>query len=195
LNNGHKNPDLNLNVSASCENPEIATLVRMRHVSAGVWRLQAVPDKSFNRLGTAVAVAAVVALLVPRVRAQQTPWTKQDALHEASSEAAQCVAYYAFAQKCADNGGQTALSAQLQQGFDSASKIQFMNGKAAGMSDQALLASLKLALDAAKTSIGDSCVNISILIAEYAKPCKVLLEHPEDRIETLMHGPPRAPGQ
>jgi hypothetical protein len=68
-------------------------------------RLHAVPEKSLNRLGNTVVVAAVVALLVPSVKAQETPWTRQDALHEASSEAAQCQAYYSFAQKCADNEG------------------------------------------------------------------------------------------
>jgi ABC-type arginine/histidine transport system permease subunit len=161
----------------------------------GVWRLHAVPEKSLNRLGSTVVVAAVVALLVPCVRAQETPWTRQDALHEASSEAAQCQAYYSFAQKCADNAGQTALSAQLQQAIDSASKFQFMSGKAAGMSNEAMLASLKLALDVAKDSISNSCVNISVLIVKYSNPCQFLLEHPDDRIQTLMRGPPRATGQ
>lgn len=153
------------------------------------------PKKSLHRLGTTVAVAAVMALLVPRVRAQETPWTRQDALSEASSEAAQCQAYYALAQKCADNAGQTALSAQLEQAIDSASKIQFMSGKAAGMSNQALLASLKLALDAAKESISNSCVNISILITKYSNPCKFLLEHPDNRIQTLMRGGPGSTGR
>jgi hypothetical protein len=119
-----------------------------------------VPEKSLNSLGTTVVVAAVVALLVPCARAQETPRTRQDALHEASSEAAQCEAYYAFAQKCADNAGQTALSAQLQQAIESASKFQFTSGKAAGMSNEAMLASSKLALDAAKESISNSCANI-----------------------------------
>jgi hypothetical protein len=116
-------------------------------------------------------------------------------LHEASSEAAQCVAYYAFAQKCAENGGRTELAARLQHAIDSASYIQFTSGKAAEMSNEALLASSKLALDVAKTSIGDSCVNISILIAKYANFCRFLLEHPDDRIQTLMQGAPAATGQ
>jgi hypothetical protein len=81
-------------------------------------------------------MAAVVALLVPCVSAQETPWTRQAALHEASSEAAQCEAYYAVAQKCADNAGQTALSDQLQQAINSACKFQYMSGNAAGMSNE-----------------------------------------------------------
>jgi hypothetical protein len=149
----------------------------------------------FNRAGTTVAVVAVAALLIPHARAQETPWTRQDALHEASSEAAQCAAYYGFAQKCADNAGHADLSAELQHAIDSAESLQYMTGKLAGMSDRAMLASSKLALDASKEAISDSCVNISVLITKHAKLCKLLLEHPVDRIETLMHGPPGAPDQ
>jgi hypothetical protein len=69
-------------------------------------------------LKTTVALATIVALLVSVVEAEETPWTKQDALHEAASEAAQCEAYYAFAQKCADNAGQAVLSAQLQRAIE-----------------------------------------------------------------------------
>ena len=115
----------------------------------------------------AVSTTAILLLLGRPTNAQETTWTRQDALHEASSEAAQCVAYYAFAQKCAENGGRPELAARLQHAIDSASNIQFTSGKAAEMSNEALLASSKLALDVAKTSIGDSCVNISILIAKY----------------------------
>ena len=107
-------------------------------------------DRFVNRLGTMIALAASMALLAPCVRAQGTLWTRQDALHEASSEAAQCEAYYGFSQKCADNAGQAVLSAQLQNAIGSASEILFTSGKAAGMSNEAMLASLKLALDAAK---------------------------------------------
>jgi hypothetical protein len=140
------------------------------------------------RLGITVTVTAVAALLAPPVRAQETPWTKRDALHETSSEAAQCWAYYGFAQKCADNAGQSTLSGQLQDAINLASKIQFSTGKAAGMSDQALLASSKLALSAAKASIADSCVNISVLIAKFADSCKHLLEAPDERVQTLTRG-------
>ena len=71
--------------------------------------------------------------------------------------------HYSIAQKCADNAGQTALSVQLQQAIDSASKFQFMSGKAAGMSNEAMLASLKLALNAAKRGIKNGCINVSVL--------------------------------
>jgi len=69
---------------------EIERVTPLADNRIGVWRLHAVPQKYLNRLGTTVVVAAVMALLVPCVRAQETTWTRQDALHEASSEAAQC---------------------------------------------------------------------------------------------------------
>jgi hypothetical protein len=136
------------------------------------------------------AILAVVVLPLAAAAAQEKAWTPQDAMHEASSEAAQCVAYYAYSQKCADNAGRTALSGQLQRAIDSAMRAEFTTGKAAGMSNSALLASLKLSLDAAKEAIGDSCVNISVPIAKYAAFCRGLLEHPDVRIQTLMQGQP-----
>jgi len=142
-----------------------------------------------------VASIAAVTLVPPYAQSQQSPWTQRDALNEASSEAAQCHAYYAVSQKCAEDSGQTALSAQLQDAIDSSSKIQFLTGRAAGMSDQALLASLQLTLEAANSSIGNSCVNVSVLIVKYADHCKRLIENPQSRIQTLMLGPPTATDQ
>jgi hypothetical protein len=142
-----------------------------------------------------IAIAVVMGLLLSRANAQETPWTKQDALHETSNEAAQCMAYYAFSQKCASNAGNTALHDQIQQAIDLATRITFTSGKASGMSNEALLASLKLALDDTQASIGNSCVNISVLVVKYADSCRSLLEHPDDRVQTLMHGPPKARGQ
>lgn len=146
-----------------------------------------------NKL-TLILVCSLM-LLGHAVRAQETPWTSQDALHEVSSEAAQCSAYYTFAKKCADNSGQTQLSARLENTIKTATDFEFVTGKAAGMSEQALLASAKLALYDAKSAINGSCVNISVLIVRYANSCKLLLEHPDDRVYTLMRGRLTAPSQ
>jgi hypothetical protein len=158
-------------------------------------RLRSTSDGFPFRLSATVARVAVVALLVPGARAQETKWTRQDALHDASSEAAQCQAYYALSQKCADNAGQKELSDLLRQAIESASQVLFTSGKAAGMSDHAMIASLKLSLDAAKDSKGNSCVNLSVLIVRYGNSCKLFLEHPGDRIQTLMLGPPKPSDQ
>lgn len=185
-------------IARSCSVSQITILelnVRRRPLTIEVGELGAVSERSSNRLSATVVLAAGVTLLAPYVRAEELPWTKQDALHEASSEAAQCAAYYAVAKKCAENGGRLALSNRLQRAFDSASELQFFTGRAAGMTKRAMRASLKLSLKVAEESIRSSCVNISVLIVKYSDACKFLLEHPDDRIQILMNGPPRTIGQ
>jgi hypothetical protein len=138
-------------------------------------------------------VATSVATPVRNARGQETPWTAQDAMHEVSDEAAQCVAYYTFAQRCAARRAD--LATQLGDAREMASKIQFMSGRAAGMSIDAMLATLKLAFDDARNAVGNTCVNMSILIVRDSSSCKFLLEHLDDRIQTLMLGPPEPTGR
>jgi hypothetical protein len=139
-------------------------------------------------------LALCVALLLQVAEAQETPWTNQDAMSEASSEAAQCEAYYAFTQKCAENSGDTELSKGASLAGETARMSQFKTGQAAGMTIDAMTATLKMALDAAQAATQSSCVNLPAL-NKFTEPCKSFLENPVERIQTLILGPPGAAGQ
>ena len=99
-----------------------------------------------------------------------------------------------FVQKCAENSGYTELSVGAQQANETARRIQFETGRAAGMTVDAMLATLKMALDAAHAATGSSCVNLPAL-NKFNEPCRSLLENPVDRLQTLMLGPPGAVGR
>lgn len=140
-------------------------------------------------VGGLVAGLALV-LTVATAMPQSAPWTRQDAMHEASSEASQCFAFYGITKKCMENSGQPTSAAQAQRAMERASRLAFTTGTSGGMSNEAMLATTKLALDNARGLTNDNCVNISVLIIKYGNFCKSLLEKPDERIARLLRGPP-----
>ena len=111
--------------------------------------------------------------------------TAEDQKHaalEIVDQLADCSAYYNVVTACARNmQGDVARSAEEGETMarNHATDLIYQFGKFADMSDAALLATLKLANEKALSETNKGCQNLAVLIAERAKVCKTVIEHPD----------------
>jgi hypothetical protein len=119
--------------------------------------------------------------------------SKEEALHEFSSECAQCAAYFGLTSKCFVGSGQLQgdNEASIEESRNFFYQLQYATGKLAGLPDEAIEAHFAMVLDSINNDIDKNCVNISVIIKKYAKFCKALAENPDQLLDQLMtKGPP-----
>jgi hypothetical protein len=138
-------------------------------------------------LAAIVALVVVFALGMEALKAQDlSGLTRQEALNELSSESAQCAAYQAVSNQCVMSMADADQKALLEANALKATAFSYYFGRATGVSEEALDARLQLSLRDIMAKTGKSCLNLSVILLEYAVACKQLLEHPEVRLQVLM---------
>jgi hypothetical protein len=142
----------------------------------------------------ATCFAYVLVIQSPIVLAEDRPWTSKDAYHQATDEALQCHAFYRISQKCSDDtNASNKLANNLGKAADDALKIGIAFSMVAGMSSAGTVASGDLAMNAEMDSINKDCINLAVLILKYGKFCRLFLEKPDARVNTLLRGPADGP--
>lgn len=133
-----------------------------------------------------LASFAVVSLCVGQsFAAPAAPFTARDAFGELNGEATQCMAYYVEARQCALNSDRPDVAGKLYNAGKLSTSIATTAGKAAGMLDAAIIATVKVAVDSMMQEIGGSCVNSAITYDRYSAACKVLAEDPSARVKAI----------
>jgi hypothetical protein len=144
---------------------------------------------SMTRLAAIWLLPVSCLLLVPHgSRAQAL--SKVDALNELSNEFAQCYAFYRIELSCSEAQLTPDVKAGLTNAIDTTIRSIYLYGRAAGVSDAASLANVKLAFKSLMADTNTNCLNISVILVKYADSCKALVEHPETRFNQLITNGP-----
>jgi hypothetical protein len=112
--------------------------------------------------------------------------TAQEIANQASQDSSDCLAFYSIGRQCVSNTTTNFNDAGFMASINSATKLTYMFGKTAGMSDAALLARIHLSAKGLMSSMDNDCVNVAVILDKYADSCKALLEHPEARLNALL---------
>lgn len=112
--------------------------------------------------------------------------TVEEAQHAAAEmvdDLSDCAAYYAFVKVCSGReNGEVAKRAEegASQAFEITNKDIYLFGQMAKMSEPAMLAALKLAIDRIKEETSNGCQNLPVILVSRAKQCKSVVEKPQD---------------
>jgi len=111
-----------------------------------------------------------------------------DVFNEQSSEYTNCFAFFTLARRCAPRTATEGELSRNQELRKATADGAIMASKSAGMSDEALAARTKLAVETLAALITNDCVNFSVLIAKYGDACRLLLENPKERTQEIREG-------
>ena len=73
------------------------------------------------------------------------------------------------------------LLKNLKAGADLASEAAFYHGVEAGMSNEGLVARMKIIVKQLLKSMDNNYANVSVLTLEYGEKCKDMIQNPENR--------------
>ena len=95
-------------------------------------------------------------------------------------------AYFQFAKTCAPEFAKQDELQQVDRIINHFNGLAVVMGKTIGMTQDAMIARLKLALEAQAKLTEGKCVNFASLLTRYADHCKVLGENPEAVVRDYM---------
>jgi hypothetical protein len=102
------------------------------------------------------------------------------AWNNVQGELTECIAYWQLAKGCAPENAKDEELKQVDRIIAHMDTLAFEVGKNIGMTDDAMVARLKIAFsDLAKLTDQKVCVNWPSLLMRYGQRCKLLGEHPE----------------
>jgi hypothetical protein len=131
---------------------------------------------------------ATLCLTVTMAHAQSksdTDW----ATNELSLEMMECGQYFVIGSVCVKkypNPQAEALSDNYHRMSDEVLKLGFAVGHSIGISQEALLARMRLTHQNLMDSIRTDCGNFSVLLERYGTFCKMLNDHPDQRFRQLV---------
>lgn len=114
---------------------------------------------------------AVLLMLSFPVAAESLTEKQKEALSNVEMELSMCIAYFGFAKQCAPEGAKEQAKA-FDPTIDFMMSMAFKIGQSIGMTEDAMLARMKLAADQEGDLIAGKCVNFSSLLMRYAARCK-----------------------
>jgi hypothetical protein len=109
-----------------------------------------------------------------------------EALNNVQMELSVCIAYFNFAMQCAPEAMKDEVKA-FEPTIESMSDFAHKIGTSIGMTQDAMIARLKLATEEQATIIAGKCVNFSSLITRHAARCKLLGEHADSVYDEYMN--------
>jgi hypothetical protein len=111
--------------------------------------------------------------------AQGTPEGRRQAFADLHMEYSICIAYYNMQKACAPDN----MKAEVARSVDPTVKILmdtvYKIGSTIGMTDEAMIARLKMSYDEAGERTKHSCINFSAEYVRHGQRCKLLAEHPD----------------
>jgi hypothetical protein len=136
-----------------------------------------------------VLFGASVCLVAAPAHAQSTKADTDWATNELSSEMTECGQYFLVSWACFKdfpNPQAEVVAKEYRAASDQISDLALQVGKSVGVSEQAVLARMRLANDALTKEINKNCANVSILQERYATFCKGLSQRPDQRFKELV---------
>jgi hypothetical protein len=109
-----------------------------------------------------------------------------DALNVVQEELTACAAYFQFGKRCAPDNATREQLQQADKVFDHFMTLAYTTGKTLGMTDDAMLARLKMALQDQTQLTEGKCVNFASLLSRFADHCKRLGEDPKSVLQEYM---------
>jgi hypothetical protein len=128
-----------------------------------------------------VLVSLVLALALIRSAAADPVQNAGNNFHE---ELTSCAAYFAISAQCLRNRDpKVPLAPRLDAAFDQTLKLMHAMQQEIGMNNAAAEARMRMRTNGQMTAIGNSCVNISILLEKHGKVCRDTLNDPKAGLE------------
>lgn len=106
-------------------------------------------------------------------------------LNEVSQAYALCYGYYTLVAICLDPKRDADVAENYRTFAKQFVGITFVAGKAAGLSEAALVARLDLSLSQMQKDTDKDCRNISVLLQKYADKCKKMASDPEGAMSEI----------
>ena len=144
-------------------------------------------------LGASI-VAAPLLVAFP-ARAQQDTERQKKALLQLSDELAACQAYCQIISRClagpkdAHSPGTSPVSQQYAVRARRLRQLAFLFSESAGRADAATSAFIDRVTQNAMQRMTGNCAKVASVVNEHGAECQQLGEHPDDRLELLLHGP------
>jgi hypothetical protein len=110
----------------------------------------------------------------------------QAALNNVRSEMSECMSYYSLVKECVGTKDQT-LAAQTQKTVEVLSSRLVRLGSSIGMTQDAMLARLKMMQDEQRQLVNNNCVNMSSLFSRKAARCKQVVENGDSILDEYLH--------
>ena len=101
-------------------------------------------------------------------------------------EITDCIAYYSITVEGLKRRDAEEAAAQTQMVIDSFYMLLNVVSQVIGIKEEAVSARLRMSLEQQMREMGESYVNLSILLEKYALPCKAVIENPSARQEFWM---------
>ena len=98
-----------------------------------------------------------------------------------SYEYIECLQFYQILHEATKDEASAKLLKNLKAGADLASEAAFYHGVEAGMSNEGLVARMKIIVKQLLKSMDNNYANISVLTLEYGEKCKDMIQNPENR--------------
>jgi hypothetical protein len=110
----------------------------------------------------------------------------QAALNNVQSEMSECMSYYSLVKECVGTRDPT-LAAQTQRNIEALTSRLLKLGPAIGMTQDAMLARLKMMQNDQRQLISNDCVNMSSLFVRKAARCKQVVESGDSILDEYLH--------
>jgi ABC-type enterochelin transport system ATPase subunit len=111
----------------------------------------------------------------------------QKAFNDFSHEMQTCQVYNLIGGQCFGDQDKTLL-AKMRRTADAFGELALNSAKIVGLSEKALLARATILSQEMMEDMDKNCLNISVLLAKYAKQCKAAMENSNARIESIVKG-------
>jgi hypothetical protein len=110
----------------------------------------------------------------------------QTALNNVQSEMSECMSYYSLVKECVGTKDPT-LAAQTQKTVEVLSSRLVKLGSSIGMTQDAMLARLKMMQNEQRQLVNNNCVNMSSLFTRKAARCKQVVENGDSILNEYLH--------
>ena len=121
---------------------------------------------------------SLVGLLAPFDESDQL-----QVLNNLQQDYVDCTAYFFLLSAALQKKGEAALADEYQQSLTLTMSKANQLGSSIGISENATSARLEMAMELMRAKIDDNFNNMSILLNEYRKPCKQIVDSPLIRVE------------
>ena len=120
---------------------------------------------------------AAIAWTIPAL-AQDMPAKRRQAFADLQMEYSFCIVYYNMEKSCAPDDMKAKLAHDLDPIIKILTDTAYQIGSRIGMTNDAMVARLKLSYDDAGERINHTCINFSSEYVRHGKRCKLLAEEP-----------------
>lgn len=110
----------------------------------------------------------------------------QAALNNVQSEMSECMSYYSLVKECVGTKDPT-LAAQTQKTVEVLTSRLVKLGSSIGMTQDFMLARLKMMQNEQRELVNNNCVNMSSLFTRKAARCKQVVENGDSILDEYLH--------